>query len=129
MLFRSESGSGPLHYTTRRLFSLPLHGHEPTLLAVSASIRVHQHPLEHAIRPERSAGACVVILAVLNRVEEIVSPCHFPLAMGHLAAHPYPSAFCDAAVVFYPEGVEPYDLLPRRSRLILQVRSACCRIS
>ena len=57
-----ESGSGPLHYTTRRLFSPLRHRHGLTLLAVSASIRVHQHSLEHAIRPEHSAGACVAIL-------------------------------------------------------------------
>ena len=53
-----ESGSGPLHYTTRRLFSPLRHRHGLTLLAVSASIRA----LEHAIRPEHSAGACVAIL-------------------------------------------------------------------
>ena len=114
---------------TSRLISPLRHRYWLTLLAVSASIRVHQHPLEHAIYPEYSAGACVAILAVLNRIKEIVSPSHFPLARCHIAAHPYPSAFCDAAVVFYPEGVERYDLLPRKSRLILQVRSACCRLS
>ena len=84
-------------------------------------IRGQQHPSEHAVHPEHSAGVCVRY----SGKAQLCRGSYFTLA-HRLVDHTYPPTLCVAIVVFDPGYAEPHDHCSALATVVIYFQRSAC---